>query len=117
MHLEKSFRRTLCRTKILTFNRKKELGGSTTADMGIYAIQLCQWIFQKVPKSVKAIGKLNEDGVDIEMIAELKYGDNKVGRVRSSLITTWPHEATIVGTKGTITVISMNNFIYHSKCC
>lgn len=73
-------------------------------DMGIYPIQLCQWVFQKEPISIKASGKLNNDNVDVEIVAELNYGDNKVGRVKSSIVTTWPHEATIVGTKGTIKV-------------
>lgn len=71
----------------------------------MYPIHLCQWVFQQEPKSIKATGILNDDGVDIEMNAELHYGDNKVGRVRSSITTTCPHEATIVGTKGTIKVI------------
>ncbi len=52
----------------------------------------------------------------MEIVAEFNYGDNKVGRVRSSIVTTWPHEATIVGTKGTIKV-NQNNCRYQRKDC
>lgn len=81
------------------------MGGSVVTDLGVYPIHLSQWVFNQEPKSINAKGTLNDDGVDIEMIAELHYGNNKVGRVRSGVINTWPHEATIVGTKGTIKVI------------
>lgn len=89
-----------CQIKIN--NSKRSLGGT---DLSVYPINICHWVFQQEPKSIKATGIANDDGVEIEMSAELHYGDNKVGRIRSSIITTWPHEATIVGTKGTIKVI------------
>lgn len=82
------------------------MGGGVTIDMGIYATHLLQWVFQEEPSSIKATGVVNEDGVDVEMYAELNYGENRKGRVRTSVINTWPEEATIVGTKGSIKVIS-----------
>lgn len=80
------------------------MGGGTTTDMGVYPIQLAQLAFQQEPKSIKATGTLNDEGVDIEMFAELHYGNDKVAHVRSSFVTTLGHEAEIVGTKGTIKV-------------
>lgn len=83
---------------------KKNLGGGTVLDLGIYVIQCCQWVFQQAPKSITATGKLNKEGVDLEMSAELNYGDNKVGNVSTSSIKTLNNTAKIVGTKGEITI-------------
>lgn len=65
---------------------------------------MCQWIYQEEPKSIKATGKLNEDGVDLEMTAELNYGNNKIARIKSNALKTENNTARIVGTKGQITV-------------
>ncbi|XP_055310979.1 trans-1,2-dihydrobenzene-1,2-diol dehydrogenase-like isoform X2 [Sitodiplosis mosellana] len=83
---------------------KKEFGGGTVLDIGVYPIQLCQWIFQQAPTSIKAAGKLNDDGVDLEMSAVINYGDNKVCKIRTSFTTTYKNGATIVGSKGQITM-------------
>lgn len=80
-------------------------------DLGVYVIQLCQWVFQQAPKSITATGKLNEDGVDVEMIAELNYGGNKVGKIKTSALETLGNAAKIVGTKGQITVNQREEFV------
>lgn len=83
---------------------KKDLGGGTVLDLGVYVIQCCQWMFQQAPKSITATGKVNDEGVDLEMSAEIIYGDNKVGKVKTSALNTLNNKAVIVGTKGQITV-------------
>lgn len=80
------------------------MGGGTVINMGIYPIQLCQWVFRQAPKSITATGKLNDDGVDVEMTATIVYGDNKVGQIRSSVLEELGNVAKIIGTRGTITV-------------
>lgn len=75
-------------------------------DMGVYAIQFCQWIYQQAPKSITATGTLNEEGVDLDMSAEINYGDNKVGKIKSSALSALSRIGRIVGTKGQITVIT-----------
>lgn len=91
---------------IFTF-RKKELGGGTILDLGVYTIQVCQLAFQQAPKSIKATGKLNDQGVDLEMSAEITYGDNKIGKIKTSAISNLNNTAVITVTKGKITVISL----------
>lgn len=86
------------------FYRKKALGGGSVLDLGVYNVQFCQFVFRQEPKSIKATGKLNDDGVDLEMSAELNYGNNRVGKIRSSLIETLSNTAKIIGTKGTMIV-------------
>lgn len=89
---------------------KKELGGGTILDLGVYTIQVCQWAFGTPPKSIKATGRLNDDGCDLEMSAELIYGENAVGRIRTSALETLSNRAIITGSKGQITVINCLNF-------
>lgn len=80
------------------------MGGGTILDLGIYAIQLLQWVYQAEPKSIQATGKLNDEGVDVEVLAEFSYGDNKVGKLKTSALETLDNTAKIIGTKGQITV-------------
>lgn len=80
------------------------MGGGTIIDMGVYTTQLCQWVFQEEPVSIQATGVLNDDGVDLEMSGELTYSGNKVGKIKTSALTTTSCTAKIVGTKGEITV-------------
>lgn len=75
-------------------------------DLGVYVIQLAQWVFQQPPKSITATGKLNEDGVDVEVEAELNYGgaQNGVAKIKTSALEGLKNTAIIIGTKGQITV-------------
>lgn len=93
---------------VLIYNfRKKELGGGTVLDLGVYVIQLSQWVFQQTPKSIKATGKLNDNGVDAAMQAEIKYGDDAVAHISTSAQEKLSNTAVIRGTKGEISVSSI----------
>jgi len=87
---------------------KKSLGGGTVLDLGIYAIQICQWVFQQAPKSIKATGTLNAEGIDLEMRAEISYdgNENKTATIATSSLEKFDNIATIIGTKGQIKVPS-----------
>lgn len=89
------------------------MGGGSVLDLGVYNVQFCQFVFREEPTSIKATGKLNDDGVDLECQAVLNYGGNKVGKIRSSLIETLNNTAKIIGTKGTMIVSEMNLLILH----
>ena len=73
-------------------------------DLGVYTIQLCQFVFKDEPISIKATGTVNEDGVDIATNVELKYPNGGVGRFRTSALELLSNQAIISGTKGSITV-------------
>lgn len=83
---------------------KKELGGGTILDLGVYAIHLSQWVHRTDPVSITAKGTLNEDGVDVETDVELKYRSTGVTRFKTSALRELRNEAIIRGTKGTISV-------------
>jgi len=83
---------------------KKSMGGGTILDMGVYTLQACQWVLEKDPISIKAKGVLNEEGVDVEMTADLDYGDGKKVQVNTSALNQYSNAVKIVGTKGEITI-------------
>lgn len=80
------------------------MGGGTILDLGVYTIQFGQFIFKDAPISIKASGLLNDDGVDIEVTAELKYPGNKVANMKTSFLETIDNDTKIIGTKGTMKV-------------
>lgn len=101
-----SFRLTFIRLFIENCS-KKNFGGGTVIDMGVYVIQLSQFIFRQPPKSIVATGTLNEEGVDTTMQAEFKYENGGVAKVSTSSFAVAENAATITGTKGQIKVIGL----------
>lgn len=73
--------------------------------VGIYAIQLCDWIFELPPKEVTATGQLDDHGAEVTMVAKLNYGEGVDANIFTSALDTLRNRAVIVGTHGQITVI------------
>lgn len=82
----------------------KDLGGGTILDLGVYVIQMTLFAFQDEPIEIKAEGKLNDQGVDMEVKAVFKFKNGGVAYVRTSGYEDLDEMATITGTKGTIKV-------------
>lgn len=99
--------------KTFFLSSKKELGGGTILDLGIYTIQFAQFVFRSEPVSIKATGKLNDDGVDIETEVELKYANGGVARFKTSALKELENKGNIRGSKGFMTV-SLHDFNCHS---
>lgn len=72
--------------------------------MGLYPIQLSQFVYQSVPVAIKATGTLNDDGVDVEAEVELKYSNGGVTRFKTSQRKNLTNTAIITGSKGSLTV-------------
>lgn len=72
--------------------------------MGVYAIQLSQFVFRSEPVGIVAKGKLNEDGVDVETEVELKYANGGVTRYKTSCLEQQKNQALITGSKSSMTV-------------
>ncbi|KAI5643218.1 oxidoreductase family, NAD-binding rossmann fold domain-containing protein [Phthorimaea operculella] len=83
---------------------KKNMGGGALLDVGIYVLQFAQFVFKDEPIKVLATGGLNSDGVDVweSIILEYSGGRRAVLNTHSQL-KMW-NKATIVGTKGRITL-------------
>ncbi|XP_055851304.1 trans-1,2-dihydrobenzene-1,2-diol dehydrogenase-like [Episyrphus balteatus] len=86
--------------------QKKELGGGTVLDLGIYVIQASQWAFQEPPLSIKATGELNAEGVDVGVAAELEYSGRRIAKIQTSAKKELENKAIIKGTKGQITILN-----------
>ncbi|KAI4486921.1 hypothetical protein M0802_012206 [Mischocyttarus mexicanus] len=84
---------------------KKSLGGGTILDLGIYCLQfLCMIFDNKMPNTIKAVGVLNEDGVDVSTSTTLLYNENITATILTHSLVTLSNEACIYGEKGTIRV-------------
>lgn len=82
---------------------KKELGGGTILDLGIYCLQFACLVYgNEMPESIKASGVVNENGVDMSMSATLFYKGDRTATIMSHGLVTLPNEAYICGTKGMI---------------
>nr|CAD7449888.1 unnamed protein product [Timema bartmani] len=97
----------LCIHILSPFTSLKELGGGSVLDIGVYVLQLAVLVFGPViPEKILATGTLNKEGVDSSVAAILNYGAGKMAMLSTHTKTTFPNEAIIVGTKGTIKIHS-----------
>ncbi|XP_055595256.1 trans-1,2-dihydrobenzene-1,2-diol dehydrogenase-like [Uranotaenia lowii] len=84
--------------------RLKGLGGGTVLDLGVYTIQVILWAFRGAPTKVVAKGQLNEEGVDMEVSAELHFPGGGVAKMQTSGLKKLENKAVIRGSKGTFTL-------------
>ncbi|MDX2052550.1 MAG: Gfo/Idh/MocA family oxidoreductase [Polyangiaceae bacterium] len=81
-----------------------ELAGGSILDVGVYTIALCQWVFEKEPTAVKALGHVGETGVDEQAAILLRYSGGELGVLNSAVRTNTRHVATIYGTEGRVSI-------------
>lgn len=84
--------------------RKKEQGGGSILDLGVYILQFAQFVFEEEPIKVTATGVLNEDGVDQSTSIILTYSKNRVAVLSTHTKLELPNVARVMGTKGTVTL-------------
>jgi len=82
-----------------------ELGGGSLLDLGIYPVFLSLLLLGN-PCSIKAIGKLSEEGVDEACSMLLHYKDGSHATLESSLVSTLEIPAEIIGEKGIIKILN-----------
>lgn len=73
-------------------------------DLGVYPIQISLWVFRAEPTKVIAFGKLNEDGLDMELNGELLSPNGGITKFKVSCLTALTNKAIIKGAKGEIVV-------------
>uniref|UniRef100_A0A182XHT8 Trans-1,2-dihydrobenzene-1,2-diol dehydrogenase n=1 Tax=Anopheles quadriannulatus TaxID=34691 RepID=A0A182XHT8_ANOQN len=85
--------------------RLKSLGGGTVLDLGVYTIQVCLWGFGgKAPEKVVSSGVTNDEGVDLEVTAELHFPGGGIGRMKTSALRQLKNTAVVRGSKGSVTL-------------
>nr|XP_039256774.1 trans-1,2-dihydrobenzene-1,2-diol dehydrogenase-like [Styela clava] len=82
----------------------KELGGGALFDIGIYTLQLAQFVFKECPYEQHAVGFLNDQGVDITSNVALKYTKQRMASLTISTVNVFSNDAHICGTKGYIRI-------------
>ncbi|KAK9298590.1 hypothetical protein QLX08_008171 [Tetragonisca angustula] len=83
----------------------KSLGGGTVLDLGVYGIQFACLIFDdEMPRTVRAAGCLNEEGVDQSVSTTFLYDGNRTATIVTHSLVDLQNEAYVVGTEGTIKV-------------
>jgi len=83
---------------------KKDLGGGTILDLGIYTIQVAQMVFGGETPTVVASGHMGDDGVDESTSTTLIYKNGRTATLITHSKVKLPNEAIVVGTKGTLTL-------------
>ncbi|XP_034941251.1 trans-1,2-dihydrobenzene-1,2-diol dehydrogenase-like [Chelonus insularis] len=84
---------------------KKDMGGGTILDLGVYTLQFAQYIYDgEKPVSLKGGGHLNHDGVDTSMSATLIYKNDRTATMMTHSEVELPNEAIVIGTKGKIII-------------
>jgi len=85
--------------------KSKELGGGTILDLGVYVLQIQQFIFRGLtPTKIVAAGHLNSQGTDDNANAILIYPNGKSAVLSTSADAQLTNEAIITGTKGVIRI-------------
>ncbi|KAJ0182404.1 hypothetical protein K1T71_001773 [Dendrolimus kikuchii] len=83
---------------------KKEFGGGVILDLGVYVLQLAQYVFKDEPRKVIANGEVNEEGVDMVNTIVMEYNNDRRAVLNvSGKFRLW-NKATVYGTKGRITL-------------
>jgi predicted dehydrogenase len=82
-----------------------DLGGGSLLDLGIYPVFLSMLLFGR-PNMIKAVGKLSPEGIDETCAVLCQYDNGKHALLDSSIITQGELVAEIMGTAGTIKILS-----------
>ncbi|XP_059051000.1 trans-1,2-dihydrobenzene-1,2-diol dehydrogenase-like isoform X2 [Achroia grisella] len=83
-------------------NLMKDLGGGVILDLGIYMLQLVQFIYKEPPTDIVCTGHLSKAGVDESISCALKYKDGRTATLAAHTRATLTNKADINGTKGTL---------------
>lgn len=84
---------------------KNSIGGGTILDLGIYALNAVNMIYNgEKPEKIAAVGHLNEEGVDISMSSSLLFSNKRTAQVTTNAMTNLPCDVVITGTKGHIRI-------------
>ena len=77
------------------------LGGGALLDVGCYAISLASMILGR-PAGVTGMAHIGATGVDEQAAMALSYDGGRLALLATSVQTTTPQEATVLGTEGSI---------------
>lgn len=81
-----------------------DLGGGALLDVGIYTVSLASMVFGQQPAEINSQVYLGSTGVDELSGTIFRYPAGQIAVLSSSLQINTPHDAIIIGTKGSIRI-------------
>lgn len=81
-----------------------DLGGGALLDVGVYTVSLASMVFRQQPAEITSQVYLGSTGVDELSGTVFRYPDGQIAVLSSALQVNTPHDAVIVGTKGSIRI-------------
>lgn len=85
---------------------KKEYGGGSLLDVGVYGLNFSEWYLGKEIESINAVCD-SFNGVDSHTCALIKYKSGAIADVSSAVLLKKPNEGYVYGTKG---YVHLNRF-------
>ncbi|XP_072942248.1 trans-1,2-dihydrobenzene-1,2-diol dehydrogenase-like isoform X2 [Epargyreus clarus] len=85
-------------------NLMKDMGGGAVLDLGVYMLQLIQFVYKEPPTDLMCTGHWTKLGVDESISCALKYKEGRTATLSAHTRATMTNKAEITGTKGTITL-------------
>ena len=80
---------------------RADLGGGALLDLCVYPLSLIHMVLG-MPDSIRAIGDIQPDGVDVTESVLLRYDDGRLGHALSSIASMLGSQAMIGGTEGMV---------------
>lgn len=80
------------------------LAGGTILDLGVYNMAASQFVFQKQPEAIAAVGYLGHTGVDEATSVSMDYGGGVLSHFACSYQTRLPGQMEIYGSEGYILI-------------
>lgn len=79
-------------------------GWGSSLDLGVYPTQIALWVFRAVPTKIIALGKLNENELDMEYNGEYRFPNGGIAKFKVSCLNGLSNKAIVRGTLGEIVV-------------
>ncbi len=81
---------------------KRELGGGSLLDLGVYPVSFAAMIFEEPPAEAAGVAHIGKYGTDEQGAAVLKYSHGAIADVSFALRTATANDARIYGTEGSV---------------
>jgi xylose dehydrogenase (NAD/NADP) len=81
---------------------KPEMGGGALLDVGCYSVSVVRWYMGTEPTELQAQAVYYSSGVDMHVVASLRFHENKLATLEASFISSMQQTYSVVGSEGAI---------------
>ncbi len=81
---------------------KPEMGGGALLDVGCYSVNVARWYMGAEPTELQAQAVYHPSGVDMHLVALLRFPENGLATLEASFISTMQQTYSVVGSEGAI---------------